>query len=118
MERTDVAVVGGGPAGATAARLLAERGARVVLLEARPIPRPKLCGGALTPKVLPYVPDAAAATIVRRVDRVELAGARVPSVRLHLPEAPVALVERAPFDAALVEAAANAGAEIRDAWPI
>ena len=31
----DVTVVGGGPAGATAARLLAERGARVVLLEAR-----------------------------------------------------------------------------------
>jgi geranylgeranyl reductase family protein len=118
MERIDVAVVGGGPAGATAARLLTARGARVVLLEARPIPRPKLCGGALTPKVLPYLPGAGADTIVRRVERVELAGARVPSVHMHLPEAPVALVERAPFDAALVDAAANAGAEIRDGWPI
>jgi flavin-dependent dehydrogenase len=37
---------------------------------------------------------------------------------MHLPEAPVALVERAPFDAALVDAAAKAGAEIRDAWPV
>src|SRR6476469_6087702 len=64
VKHIDVAVVGGGPAGATAARLLAERGARVVLLEARRIPRPKLCGGGLTPKAMPYVGPAARSTIV------------------------------------------------------
>jgi geranylgeranyl reductase family protein len=118
MERMDVAVVGAGPAGATAARLLAARGARVVLLEAHRIPRHKLCGGGLTPKALPYLIPATESTIVRRIERIELAGARVPSVRLHLPEADVAMVERAPFDAALVAGAVAAGAEVRDSWPV
>src|SRR5215217_6510574 len=72
VERIEIAVVGGGPAGATAARLLAERGARVVLLESRSIPRPKLCGGGLTPKALPYFAGAAAQTIERRIHRIEL----------------------------------------------
>src|SRR5438105_1316760 len=55
VDEDPIVVVGAGPAGSTAARLLAERGARVVLLEARRMPRPKLCGGGLTPKVLPYL---------------------------------------------------------------
>ena len=118
MERVEVIVVGGGPAGATAARLLARGGARVVLLEARPIPRPKLCGGGLTPKALPYLAGTASEAIERRIDRVELAGSRLGSVHLHLPEAPIAMVERAPFDAALVQAAAAEGADVRDRWAV
>jgi geranylgeranyl reductase family protein len=118
MERFEVAVVGAGPAGATAARLLAASGARVVLLEARPIPRHKLCGGGLTPKAMPYLVPAARSTIVREIERVELAGARVPSLHLRLPQARIALVERAPFDAALVGAASLAGATVRDAWAV
>lgn len=45
-----MAVVGAGPAGTTAARILAERGAEVRLFEARRLPRPKTCGGGLTLK--------------------------------------------------------------------
>lgn len=44
----DVVVVGGGPAGASAARVLAERGKSVVLLDRAQFPRKKLCGGLLT----------------------------------------------------------------------
>ena len=43
-------VVGGGPSGAFAAYKLARHGARVMLLERRKVPRPKPCGGGLTPK--------------------------------------------------------------------
>jgi geranylgeranyl reductase family protein len=117
MERVDVAVVGAGPAGATAARLLAARGARVTLLEARRIPRPKLCGGGLTPKAQPYLPDTARDTVVREVRRCELANGRVPPLVLRVPGTPIAFVERAPFDAALTAAAA-AGADVRDGWPV
>ena len=47
---SDVAVVGGGPAGCSAAIHLARRGARVVLLEARAYPHDKLCGEFLSPE--------------------------------------------------------------------
>jgi len=72
----EVAVVGAGPAGATAARLLAASGARVRLLDARSLPRHKLCGGGLTPRALRSVPPEALATIERRVIVFELAGGR------------------------------------------
>lgn len=47
--RADVAVVGGGPAGAVVAGLLAGDGARVILLDAARFPRRKACGECLNP---------------------------------------------------------------------
>lgn len=44
----DVAVVGAGPAGATAAFLLARKGYDVCLIDRQAFPRPKLCAGLLT----------------------------------------------------------------------
>ncbi|MBI3779520.1 MAG: FAD-dependent oxidoreductase, partial [candidate division NC10 bacterium] len=49
--RYDTIVVGGGPAGATAAYELARAGARVLLLERRRLPRYKACGGCLSRRV-------------------------------------------------------------------
>ncbi len=118
MTRPRVAVVGAGPAGSTAARLLALRGAEVVLFEARPLPRAKLCGGGLTPKAQPLVPAAALRTVDRHVDRVELRGPHLPPIHLADPAASIAMVERSRFDLALVEAAAEAGVEVRDAHPV
>jgi menaquinone-9 beta-reductase len=49
----DVIVVGGGPAGSSAAITLASRGARVLVLEEKRMPRGKLCGEFITPECFP-----------------------------------------------------------------
>jgi geranylgeranyl reductase family protein len=54
----DVVVVGAGPAGATAAKNLAEKGIRVLLLDKTTFPREKPCGGGLPTRVwkrFPYI---------------------------------------------------------------
>jgi len=48
----DVVVVGGGPAGATAARRLKAGGADVLVLDKEVFPRLKLCAGWITPEVV------------------------------------------------------------------
>ena len=64
--RWDVIVIGGGPAGAQAARHLAAGGARVALLD-RPPPGGKVCGGCLTAPAWDELgrPEALQATPVR-----------------------------------------------------
>jgi geranylgeranyl reductase family protein len=111
----DVAVVGGGPAGASAARVLAEGGARVVILEKHALPRYKTCGGGLVGRILPMLPPAAHAAIERSCHTAELnfldEGLAF-STRRSRPI--VSMVMRDRFDAALVDAARAAGAEVRD----
>lgn len=53
----DVAVIGGGPAGAATALLLARRGYQVVLFDREAAPRPKPCGEYLTPGAVEMLRD-------------------------------------------------------------
>ncbi|MFN2577199.1 MAG: NAD(P)/FAD-dependent oxidoreductase [Pyrinomonadaceae bacterium] len=50
MSTYDVIIAGGGPAGASAAIHLSTRGARVLLVEQKKFPRPKLCGEFISPE--------------------------------------------------------------------
>jgi flavin-dependent dehydrogenase len=50
MTAWDIAVIGGGIAGSTAATLLAQHGLRVILLEKGTFPRQKVCGEFLSPE--------------------------------------------------------------------
>ena len=48
----DAIVIGAGPAGSTAAYLLAKRGFHVLVLDKKEFPQGKLCGGLLTRKTV------------------------------------------------------------------
>jgi geranylgeranyl reductase family protein len=52
----DVAVIGSGPAGSSAAFHLAEQGLKVIIIEKDSLPRYKPCGGALVPRALSFLP--------------------------------------------------------------
>ena len=114
----DVAVVGGGPAGALAAREAALAGARTVLLERADLPRYKTCGGGLVGVARAALPVELDPLVRARVDRVTFSWqGRLAYTRTA--EAPfLALVMRADLDAALVAAAAEAGAQIRTATTV
>ena len=53
----DAIVIGAGPAGSTAAYLLAKSGFKVLLLDKQAFPREKLCGGLLTRKTVCLLED-------------------------------------------------------------
>ncbi|HEV2911967.1 MAG TPA: NAD(P)/FAD-dependent oxidoreductase [Pyrinomonadaceae bacterium] len=53
-ENYDAVIVGGGPAGASAAIHLAARGARVLVAEQKKFPRAKLCGEFISPECLEH----------------------------------------------------------------
>jgi len=110
----DVVVVGAGPSGSSAARVAAERGARVLLLDRAEFPRYKTCGGGLIGTSLDYIPASVRATIEQQVKSVTftLSGRSPSSHRSGSPF--LALVQRERFDQALVEAAVAAGVTFAD----
>jgi geranylgeranyl reductase family protein len=110
----DVAVIGAGPAGATAARVAAAAGSRVIILERFALPRYKTCGGGLIDRSLTALPPqfrppfrarAAALTFSMHGRLVRTRKAAEPVI---------SLIQRDEFDAALVAAAADQGAVVRD----
>lgn len=55
MQMYDVIVIGAGPAGCTAAKVLAEKGFKVLLVEKHKMPRSKSCSGILIKKSMELV---------------------------------------------------------------
>lgn len=104
-------VVGGGPAGATAARHLALAGREVVVLEKAAMPRHKPCGGGVPGHTLHTLDIDISPVVDARVSQVVLDGAWTGRQRYTI-DAPCVVVERARFDAFLLDAARQAGAQV------
>jgi len=114
VRRVDVAVVGGGPAGALAAHALAERGASVVVLDRARFPRDKPCGGGLTERAVRLLPFAIDPVVEDRVARVVFRLGYETSFQRRAKEPLVLMTRRRRLDAFLAERAAAAGADFRD----
>ena len=115
----DVIVVGAGVAGAAAAYLLAARGHRVKLLEARTMPRSKPCGGGMAASVQRLFPFDLSPAVDQVITRVRFTWCLEDPVLADLPgEAPFWIVQRSRFDAFLADQAVAAGAELLDGCPV
>ena len=106
-ETFDVVVVGGGPAGATAAHTLAQRGLSVMLLDRAG--RIKPCGGAIPPRLIKdyAIPDH---LLVAKAKSARMIAPSDHKVDIPIDNGFVGMVDRAEFDEWLRERAARAGA--------
>lgn len=110
-DRFDLAVVGAGPAGSRAARLVAEQGRRVLLLERGRFPGElNVCGGGM-PRCLEAKLSLDGPVVEKRIyeNRVEAFGQ---AVRLQFERPHDISVQREVFDRHLARQAAAAGAHV------
>ncbi len=108
--KTKVLVVGGGPAGSTAASVLARQGIEVLLLEKKTL-FSKPCGGGISSVACKefYIPER---QMQKKVDTVRLISPRGNTVCIDLNPEQLCIVDRLQFDGYLRERAAQAGAEV------
>lgn len=112
-ESCDVLVIGAGPAGSACARVLAQAGRDVLLVDAQAFPRDKVCGDGL-------VPDTHAALrrlgmherVMQRAQPVRAAWCVAPSGQAIEVPGELAVLPRRELDSLLCEAAVEAGARM------
>ena len=112
---THALIIGGGPAGSSAAVHLARQGVRVTLVEARRFPRVKVCGEFVSPAATAFLedllpPDHLRDIGARRVRRFVLeVNRRERALELRQP---AWALSRGSLDQALLEVARDAGASV------
>ena len=121
MTTYDVIVIGAGPAGATAAALLADRDIETLLLEKENLPRPKVCGGAVSKRALSLLETVnivlPGLKTFRKCQSMHLGTFDFDSIddvaTIPFDTAAAYLTDRAEFDYALVRNAISNGADVK-----
>jgi flavin-dependent dehydrogenase len=117
----DVAIVGGGPAGASCAAFCATAGLRTLLIERAIFPREKICGDCLNPGCWPVLERLGVAENLRaslhgklsRVDFIATTG-RTTSVLLPQGRDAEIAIRRSVLDELLLRRAQSLGVEVRE----
>lgn len=109
----DVAVIGAGPAGSTAALALARSGHDVVLLEKAVMPRYKTCGGGVLARAFKHLPPAAKDVVERSFDSVAVnfLGEELGYIATR-PQPMVYMTMRSKLDYSLVRESQKAGVKV------
>jgi geranylgeranyl reductase family protein len=110
----DAIVAGAGPAGSTTARLLAARGAKVLLIDKQRFPRDKPCGGGVTLRAASVQDVDLTPVVERTIHGVRFSLRLGESFDRSYPEPLTYMTQRCRLDALLAQRAAEAGADFHD----
>ena len=118
----DVAIIGGGPAGCSAAITLAGRGLRVVLIEAKRYPHHKVCGEFLSPECHQLLGDLGVMAMLMALHPVPIKVACISAPdgtawETRFPQ-PGLGISRSALDATLATRARDLGVEVREATTV
>lgn len=115
VQSCDVAIVGAGPAGCTAAAALARHGIHTVLLEKAVLPRYKTCGGGLVWRGIKILPPAVERVIEQRFHTATFCLPETHDVFTPQREQPIiSMSMRDKLDQVLAEHAQIQGAQLQD----
>ncbi len=115
-ESFDVVVVGAGPTGSNTARLLAERGWRVLLLEEHPeVGEPVQCAGLVTPRTFDHTPFPVGDLLQNELSGGVIYAPDGTAVRFDAGRPHAIAMDRRRFDQRMAEHAVRSGVELRTA---
>ncbi|MBN1256830.1 MAG: geranylgeranyl reductase family protein [Planctomycetes bacterium] len=113
VKKTDILVIGAGPAGSTVARILSDTGREVCLIDKAAFPRHKTCGGGVPPRTRALLGIDYRHLVKSTVDSITLLGGW--RGRLEISDSKMAeIVDRSEFDNYLVEKAIAAGTRFEE----
>ena len=108
----DAVVVGGGPAGASTALFLARKGAKVLLIEKKKLPRSKLCAGCISARLISLLPEGWESEVLNTIKGGYLGFKGERFYHRTFSEPVAFIIERSSFDHFLVRSAIKEGAEL------